>query len=152
MENISEQVSFHNTEDDLKILLRILSIYLVLPEIVATISSLINLRDHPVYTWSRVYTFQIRSASDSRVVRQSSIEFTQAQFNPHLPSGFSFRTTRDHRLPGVTVHEHRIVTIQGIFRGPVVRRGGVIYIYRGQGLWYRFRSGVLVEQEREVES
>ena len=105
-----------------------------------------------MYAWSRVYTFRIRTATSCRIVRQSSIEFTRVQFNPHLPSGVSFRTTREYRLPGVTVSEHRIVTIRGIFRGLVVRRGSVIYIYRGAGLWYRFRSGVLVEQEREVES
>jgi len=47
---------------------------------------------------------------------------------------FSFRATREYRLPGVAVFEHRLITIRGVFRGPVVRRGSVIYIYRGDGL------------------
>jgi len=34
----------------------------------------------------------------------------------------------------------------------VVRQGNVIYIYRGDGLWYRFRLAVHVSEEREVES
>jgi len=50
------------------------------------------------------------------------------------------------------VSEHRVVTIRGVFRGTVLERGGLIYVYRGEGLWYRFRTGVLVVQEGEVES
>ena len=42
--------------------------------------------------------------------------------------------------------------MRGVFRGVVVRRGSVIYIYRGDGLWYILRLAVLVTEEREVES
>jgi len=121
-------------------------------EIVAAISSLINLRDHPLYAWTQSYTIRVCTSAGCRVVRQSSVQFARAQFNPHLPSGFTFCATREHRLPGVTVSEHRLVTIRGVFRGPAVRRGSLILIYREDGLWYRFRSGVLIVQEREVES
>jgi len=105
-----------------------------------------------LYAWTQVYTSRVRTAMSSRVIWQSSIEFTRAQFNPHLPSGFSFRANREYRLPSVTVSEYWFITIRGVFRGPVVQRRGVIYIYRGDGLRYRFRLGVLVVQEREVES
>jgi len=149
MEDISEQVSFQNTEDDLKILLRILSIYL--PKALI-ISSLINLRDYPLYAWTQVYTIRIRTASDCRSIRRTAICAARAQFTPHLPGGFSFFAARESRLPGVTVSEHWVTTIRGIFRGPVVRRGSLVFVYRGDGLWYRFRLCVLVEQERGVES
>jgi len=102
--------------------------------------------------WTQTYTIRVRTSADCRVVRQSSVQFARAQFNPHLPSGFLFRAVREYRLPGVTVSEHRFVTIEGVFQGPVVRRGSLILVNRGDGLWYRFRSGVLVVQEREVES
>ena len=125
MEDISTQVSFQNTEDDLKILLRILSIYLSIYlsiiEIAATISSLINLRDYPLYAWTQTNTIRIRTLAGCRVVWRSSVQFARAPFNPHLQGGLSFCTAREHRLSGATVSEYRLVTIRGVFRGPVVR-------------------------------
>ena len=84
--------------------------------------------------------------------RQSSLQFARAPFHPHLPSGFTFLSTRGYRLPGAEVLEYRSITIQVVFRGVVVRRGSVIYIYRGDGLWYRIRLAVLITEEQEVES
>jgi len=84
--------------------------------------------------------------------RQSSLQCARAPFNPHLPRGVPFLSVRRYRLPGTEISEYRSLTIQGIFRGVVVRRGSLIYIYRGDGLWYRFRLEVLVTEEREVES
>jgi len=60
-------------------------------------------------------------------------------------------TTR-YGFPGAEISQRRVVTVRGVFRGVVARRGRVIYIYRGDGLWYRFRLGVLVVEEREVDS
>jgi len=48
--------------------------------------------------------------------------------------------------------DNRRITIRGVFRGLVVRRQGLVYIYRGDGLWYRFRLAALATQVQEVES
>jgi hypothetical protein len=125
-------VNSQNTEDDLKILLRILSI---------TITSLIHLRDQAVYVWTTLDTIRIRSAEECRVIRRFNYSIGRSTFNPHLPIGFSFLSTQRHRLFGTTVHQHRRVTIRGVGRRVAFRRGDLVYIYIGDGSWRRFDFG-----------
>jgi len=108
----SEKHSTQSTEDDLKILLRILSII--------TITSLIHIRDYPLYAWTQVHTIRVHTATSCRDFWQSALQFGRAPFNPHLPSGFKFLRTRWHRLPGAEISGYRPITIRGIFRGVVV--------------------------------
>jgi len=117
-----------------------------------TITSLIHLRDYPLYPWSQVHTVRVRTATSCRDFPQSSSQFGRGPFNPHLPSGFTFLRTRRYRLPGAGISEHRFITIRGVFRGVVIRQGSIIYIYRGDGLRYRFRLVALATEVQEVES
>jgi hypothetical protein len=96
-------VNNQNTKDDLKILLRILSI--------SNISTLIHVRDQAVYVWSTLDTIQIRSAENCQVIRRFAFSVGRSTPNPHLPSGFSFLLTREYRLFGVEESEHRRITI-----------------------------------------
>ena len=73
-------------------------------------------------------------------------------FNPHLPSGIPFLRTREYRLPGAEISSHRTLTVRGVFPRVIGRWRGVIYLYRGDGLWYRFRLAALAAQVQEVES
>jgi len=116
------------------------------------ISSLIHLWDYPLYAWSQVYTIQVRTTTSCRDLRQSSHQFGRALSDPHLPRGVPFLSIRRYRLPGAEISEYQSITVRGVFRGVVVRRGSLIYLYRGDGPWYRFRLGVLVTEEQEVES
>jgi len=140
--------TFQNTEEDLKILLRILSITLL------NISSyeLLSTRDYAFYAWTQIHTIRVRNHSSCRVIRQSSLQFGRAAFNPHLSSGVTILRTREYRLSGAEVSSHRAITIRGVFRGLVVLRGNAVYIYRGDGLWYRYRLAALATTVQEVES
>jgi len=102
-----------STEDDLKILLRILSTNF-------TIASLIHLRDYALYACTPVDIVPICTATSCRTLLQPSLQFGRAPFNSHLPSGFLFLQTQEYRLPGAKVYQHRRITIRGIFRGVVV--------------------------------
>ena len=77
-----EKHSTQSTEDDLKILFRIISII--------TITSLIHIRDYPLYAWTQIHTIRVHNATSCRDFRQSSLQFGRAPLNPHLPSGFTF--------------------------------------------------------------
>jgi len=109
-----EKHSTQSTEDDLKILLRILSISTYI------ISSLINTRDWAFYVWTSLHTCRVRTSTDCRVLRQSSLSVGKGPFNPHLPGGFTFLRTREYRLAGVQILDLRRFTIRGVFRGVVV--------------------------------
>jgi hypothetical protein len=56
-------VNNQNTEDDLKILLR-------MPSITTNITTLIHLRDQAVYVWTTLDTVQIRNPESCRVIRR----------------------------------------------------------------------------------
>jgi hypothetical protein len=127
-------VNNQSTEDDLKILLRILSI-------TTNITSLIHLRDQAVYVWTTLDTIRIRSAMSCRVIRKFTYSVGRSTFNPHLPNCFSFLSTREYRVPGVEVSEHRCTTIQGVGRRVVTRRGDLVCLYLGDGQWRRFNFG-----------
>ena len=98
-----------------------------------------------------MYTIRVRTGTSCRNFQQLSLQFARAPPNPHLPSGFSFLSVRRYRLPSAEISEHWVITIRGVFREVVIQQGRVIYIYREDGLWYRFRLGVLVTEELEVE-
>jgi hypothetical protein len=104
-------VNNQNTEDDLKILLTILSIFTK-----TIITSLMHLRDQAVYVWTTLDSIRIRSAESCRVIRKFAYSIGRSTFNPHLPNGFSLLSTREYRLPGVDVSEHLCVTIPGVGR------------------------------------
>jgi len=146
---VTNKSNIQNTEEDLKILLRILSILNLF-----NISSqdLLHTRDYAFYAWTQIHTIRIRDHSSCRIIRQPSIQFGRAAFNPHLSSGVTILRTREYRLPGVEVSSHRAITIRGVFRGLVVQRRNAVYIYRGDGLWYRYRLVALASQVQEVES
>jgi len=135
-----------STEDNLKILLRILSI------IYFMITSLNHIHDYAFYAWTQVDTIRVCTSIDSQTFRQSSLQFGWAPFNPHLPSGFTFLRPREYRQSGIEISQYRRITIRGVFWGVVVWQRGEIYIYRGDELWYRFREVVLATQVQEVES
>jgi len=148
LKGINQQVNIQNTEEDLKILLRILSITLF------KISSqdILSTRDYAFYAWTQIHTIRVRTATSCRVIRQSSLQFGRASFNPHLSSGVTLLRTREYRLPGAAVSSHQAITLRGVFRGLVVQRRNAVYIYRGDGLWYRYRLVALATQVQEVES
>jgi hypothetical protein len=127
-------VNNQNTEDDLKLLLRNLSITYI-------ITSLIHLRDQAIYVWTTLDTIRIRTSEDCRVVRKFAYSIGRSTPNPDLPSGFSFLSTREYRVPGATVSEHRCTTIGGVGKRVAFRRGSLIYIYLADGHWRRFDFG-----------
>jgi hypothetical protein len=127
-------VNNQNTKDDLKILLRILSI-------TTNITTLIHLGDQAVYVWMTLDTIRIRSPEDCRVIQQFAYSVGRSTFNPHLPSGFSFLSTREYQLPGAEVSEHQRTTIRGVGRKVAIRRGSLVFIYLGDGTWKRFDFG-----------
>jgi len=147
LKDINQQVNIQNTEEDLKILLRILSITIF------KISSqdLLSTRDYALYAWTQIHKVRVRTASNCRVIRQSSVQFGRATFNPHLSSGVTILRTREYRLPGAEVSSHRTITLRGVFRRLAIQRRNAVYIYLGDGLWYRYRLVTLAAQVQEVE-
>jgi len=107
-------VNSQNTEDDLKILLRILSI------LYSKITSLINTRDWALYAWTSLHTCRVCTATESQVFQQSSFPIGKGPFNPHLLGGFSCLQVQEYRIPGAEISEHRRTTVQGIFQGVVI--------------------------------
>ena len=82
-----------------------------------------------------------RSATDWCVIRQFAFSVGSSTFNPHLPSGFSFLSTREYRLPGVEVSEHWRTTGRGVGRRVAIRRGSLIFPYIADGNWRQFNIG-----------
>jgi len=125
IEGVSNKLNVQNTEEDLKILLRILCITLF------KISSqdLLSTRDYSLYAWTQIHPIRVRTASSCQVVRQPSLQFRRGTFNPHLSSGVTFLRTREYGLPGAEIASHRTITIRGIFRGVVIQRRDAVYIY-----------------------
>jgi len=115
-------------------------------------TSLIHLRDHALYAWTQVHTIRICTSTSCRDFRQSSSQSGRAPLNPYRPGGFLFLRTGRYQLRGAEIFEPLCTTIRGVFRGVVIRRRGVIYIYQGDGLWYRFMLVALATQVQEVES
>jgi len=101
-ETSSEKHSTQYTEDDLKILPRILSIKTL------TITCIIHLRDHALYAWTQVHSIRVRTATSCRDFRQFSLQFTRAPFNPHWPSGLSFLWTGTSTTTLVSVWNTRV--------------------------------------------
>jgi len=128
-------VNKQNTEDDLKILLRNYLLQTI------TNTSFIHLCDQATYVWETFDTIRIRSPTSCRVIRRSTLSVGRSTFNPHLPSGFSFLSTRGYRLPGVEILEHRRVTIQGVSRRVAAWRGSLVFLYISDGKWRRFDLG-----------
>jgi hypothetical protein len=99
-----------------------------------------------LYAWTSVHTSRVRTATESREFRQIAFRVGRAPFNPHLRCGISLVSTREYRLPGAEIHQHRRFTLRGVFRGVVVRRGGLIYVYIGDGNWHQFDLSVLEDE------
>jgi len=79
-------VNIQNTEDNLKILLRILS----QNKLPITSTSIIHLCDYTLYAWTQIDPIRVRTANGSGTFRRSSLQFGKAPFNPHLPGGYTF--------------------------------------------------------------
>ena len=127
---ISKQISFQkNTEDDVKILSRILSTF--------TSTSLIHIRDCAMNGWTALYTSRVHTAEAGRDFRQSGFRVGRAPFNSQLRCGLSFLSTREYRLPGAEISQQRLFTLQGIFRRVVVRRRDLMFVYNRDGNWHR---------------
>ena len=95
---------------------------------------------------------RVRTPTSCQDIRQSSIHFGRATFNPHLSSGVSFWRSGEYRFPGASISSHRVVTIRRILRGIIIQRGGAIYHYRGDGLWHRYSLVALIAERQDVES
>jgi hypothetical protein len=91
-----------------------------------------------LYAWTSVHTSRVRTATESREFRQVAFRIGRAPFNPHLRCGVSLVSTREYRLPGAEIHQHRHFTLRGIVRGLVFRRRSLIFVYIGGGYWHRF--------------
>jgi hypothetical protein len=143
-------VNSQNTEDDLKILFRILSIFKKTSYNIPT--SLIHLRDQVMYVWSITNTIRIRSETSCWIIRWSCLSSGWSWFNQHLPRRFSCLQTQEYSLPGIEVSEYRRITIHGVGRGLVERRGSLIFLYEGEGLWRRFDSACSCCTVQQVES
>ena len=96
-----------------------------------------------LYAWTSVYTSRVRTATESGEFRQIAFRVGRAQCNPHLRCGVTFLSAREYRLPGAEIHQHRRFTLRGVFRGVVVRRRSLIFVYIGDGNWHRFDLAVL---------
>jgi len=141
--NLKQQftVNNQNTKDYLKILLRILSI---------------NLDNYlsSIITWLGNLCMDINwhnlSMLFNELSRLSAICFSigTAPFNPHLPCGISFLRTREHRISGVEISQHRGTTIQGIFQGVVVQQGSWVFVYTRHRHWRQFVLEALVRRAR----
>ena len=102
-------VNNQNTEDDLLILLRILSITNF------TITSLLSLGDLAYYVWTSSNTIRVCFATSCRNLRQSSLRIPGAPPIPYLSNRWLFLRTRWYQLPGAEVSQHRVVTLRRIF-------------------------------------
>jgi hypothetical protein len=91
-----------------------------------------------LYAWTSVHISRVRTATESREFRQIAFRIGRAPFNPHLRRGFPFLSTREYRLPGAQIAQHRRFTLRGVFRRVVVRRGNLIFVYIGDGNWHWF--------------
>ena len=141
--NLKQQftVNNQNTKDDLKILWRILS------------SNLDNYFSS-IITWLGNQCMDLnwhdRSMLFNKLWSLSAICFSirTGPFNPHLPCGISFLRTRDYRMLGVEISQHRCTTIQGIIQGVVVRQGSWVFVYTRHRIWRWFVLEALVRQAR----
>jgi len=104
-----------------------------------------------LYAWTSVHTSRVRTATESREFRQVAFRVGRARPNPHLRCGFTFLSTREYRLPGAEIHQHRRFTLRGVFRGVVVRRGNLIFVYIGDGNWHRFNLTELEDAAVELQ-
>ena len=131
-------VNIQNTEDDLKILLRILSINTF------TITSLIHLRDYTSYAWTQVDTISVRTPEERQTFRRSYCSTGRARFNPHLPCGVAFCHQYQYRLPSTSIHIYKVITLRRIFRRLVASRGGLVVGFEeATGNWSQIDSRAL---------
>jgi hypothetical protein len=138
-------VNNQNTEDDLKLLLRIL--YMT-----TNISTLIHLCDQATYVWLTLLKVRIHSGTNCCTIRRVTLLPGRSVFNPHIPHGFSFLRTREYRSPGLEISEHWVCTIRGVGRRVVARQGSSIFLYEGDSLWRCFDLGYSCRTVQEVES
>jgi len=141
----SQRLAYRDSEDGLKILLRILSITF-------TLSSLSNLRDQATYIWSTLDTIQMHSATHCCIVQRITLSVGRSTFNPHWLTAFSFLQTREYRLHGIAVLEHWLITIRRVGRRVVAWWESLIFLCIGDENWTRFDLGCACVKVQEVES
>jgi len=137
-------VNNQNTEDNLTILLRILSIRII--------SSLLSTRDCATYAWTNIESTRVPTATSCWIFWQTTFRISRAVFNPHLPCGILFLRTREYWVPGVEMSQHQCITIRGIFWGVVIQQKRLIFCYFGDGCCYRFDLEGLARRSLEAES
>jgi len=115
-------VNSQNTADDLKILLRILSIINIF-----IISSIIHLCDYALYAWTLVDTISIRTPQARRTFRRTHCSSGWASFDRHISSGLACCHLYRYRLPWTSIHIYRDISLRRIFRRSVVSGTGIIY-------------------------
>lgn len=82
------RLAFQDTEDDLKLFLRILSTFII--------TTLIHIHDQATYVWSTPDPVQIQTATNTRTIRRLSFTVGKSTINPHLSSGLSFLSTQEY--------------------------------------------------------
>ena len=119
-----------STEDDRKILLRILSIKNFI------ISSLIHLRDYALFAWTQVDTISVCTTEASQTFQRTYCSSGRASFNPHILSGLAFHHLYWYQLPCTLILMYRVITHRRVSRGLVVSGGGLVYgFYVATGDW-----------------
>jgi hypothetical protein len=61
---------------------------------------------------------------------------------------FLFLPTQDYLVPGAEIFKHQCVTFRGVFRGVVVRRGSLMFVYIQDEHWRRFDLAALERRSR----
>jgi len=143
---LKQQSTFsnQNTEDNFIISLRILSI--------TNISSLLSTSDCTTFAWTSFESTRVCTATRGGVFWLTSFRISRAVCNPNLEGGRSFLRTPEYWLPGGEISQHQGTAIGGIFRGVVVWHWSLVFMYKWNGLWYRFNLGTLARRSQVVES
>jgi len=152
------QSQHRSTEDDLKILFRIL-FYLTLFKI----TSLLCNHDFVLYAWTQIDTIWICTAEERWILWRLYVHFRWGKFNPYLPSGSSLLTLLRNLLPWTLILIYQDTTIWRVFQPGFISRRGVVYEQDGningwrrvfevaEVLWNRTLA-LSLEEGHEVES
>jgi hypothetical protein len=129
-------VNNQNTEDNLRILLRILSITKS-----SKSTTIVHHCDQATYVWSILETIRTRTSTDCRVVQGVTLSVRLRWFDIHIPRGYSCLWTQQYRIPGAEAFEHRHITIRGVGRRVIAWRGSLIFHLLRAGFWTRLDLG-----------
>jgi len=135
-----------NTEDDLKILVRILSFKPF------KITSLLHAHDVSLYVCIQIVTFSIRAAEESHILQRFDCLFGWTSFNPHLLSNQTVRGYERYLLRPTSICVYRVNTLWRVFRRSFLSRSGVIFTQTNDINTGESIGSVAVGEGQEVES